>query len=224
MPLAYAIQAVIVAVLVLVPMLKMQALPPLILVDVPTVPAFTPHQSPIVGSPSKSTDQHATPNPFEAPPRIPPNIAQITDDQQPPSSGAPDFTGNLGSNSAGGPGPWVQRGVDWGKATPPPSPHTPDKPRVFRQGGDVTAARALYRPTPVYPRLALMAHIQGTVVLQAILGTDGSVQDLKVISGHPLLVGAALDAVRTWRYQPTLLNTVPVEVLTEIDVNFRLDE
>jgi protein TonB len=64
-----------------------------------------------------------------------------------------------------------------------------------------------------------MARIQGTVVLQAMLGTDGSVQDLKVISGHPLLVGAALDAVRTWRYQPTLLNSEPVEVLTEIDVN-----
>ena len=66
-----------------------------------------------------------------------------------------------------------------------------------------------------------MARVQGTVVLQAILGKDGRVQDLKVLSGHPLLVRAAMDAVKTWRYQPTLLNSEPVDVLTEIDVNFK---
>jgi protein TonB len=76
----------------------------------------------------------------------------------------------------------------------------------------------------VYPRLAIMAHVQGTVVLQAILGNDGTVQDLKVLSGPPLLISAALDAVRTWRYQPTLLNSEPVDVLTEIDVKFSLGE
>ena len=70
----------------------------------------------------------------------------------------------------------------------------------------------------------MMARIQGTVVLQAIIGTDGTVQDLKVLSGHPLAGPAALDAVKTWRYQPTLLNSEPVEVLTEIDVNFKLGE
>ena len=69
-----------------------------------------------------------------------------------------------------------------------------------------------------------MARIQGTVVLQAIIGKDGTVQDLKVVSGHPLLVRAALDAVKTWRYQPTLLDSEPVDVLTEIDVNFNLSE
>jgi len=69
-----------------------------------------------------------------------------------------------------------------------------------------------------------MAHVQGTVMLQAILGKDGTVQDLKVLRGHPLLVRAALDTVKTWRYQPTLLNSEPVDVLTEIDVNFNLGE
>ena len=62
------------------------------------------------------------------------------------------------------------------------------------------------------------------MVLQAIIGKDGSIQDLKVMSGPAVLVEAALDAVRTWRYQPTLLNSEPVDVLTEIDVNFRLNE
>ena len=83
---------------------------------------------------------------------------------------------------------------------------------------------AIYQPKPVYPRLAIIAHIQGTVTLQAILGTDGRVRDLKVMSGNPTLVPAALEAVRAWRYQPTLLNSEPAEVLTEIDVVFKLDE
>jgi protein TonB len=95
---------------------------------------------------------------------------------------------------------------------------------MVRRGGDVIAAQALYQPRPVYPPLAMMARIQGTVVLQAIIGTDGTVQDLKVLNGHPLLVRAAIEAVRTWRYQPTLLNTQPVQVLTEIDVNFKLGD
>jgi protein TonB len=69
-----------------------------------------------------------------------------------------------------------------------------------------------------------MARIQGTVVLQAIIGKEGRVQDLKVLDGHPLLVRAAMDAVKTWRYQPTLLNNEPVDVLTEIDVKFNLSE
>ena len=95
---------------------------------------------------------------------------------------------------------------------------------MVRRGGDVIAAQALHQPPPVYPPLAMMARIQGTVVLQAIIGTDGTVKDLKVLSGHPLLVRAALDAVKTWRYQPTLLDSEPVDVLTEVDVNFKLGE
>jgi protein TonB len=67
-----------------------------------------------------------------------------------------------------------------------------------------------------------MARIQGTVRLEAIIGTDGTIQQLKVLSGHPLLVKAAVEAVSRWRYQPTLLNGEPVEVVTDVDVNFTL--
>ena len=75
---------------------------------------------------------------------------------------------------------------------------------------------------PLYPALAKQARIQGTVRLQAVIAKDGSVVELQVISGHPLLVQAALDAVRQWRYRPTLLNGEPVEVVTTIDVVFTL--
>jgi periplasmic protein TonB len=87
---------------------------------------------------------------------------------------------------------------------------------------DVESAKLVFHPEPEYPPLAKTAGIEGVVRLDAIINKDGTIQDLKTISGHPLLVKAALDAVHTWRYQPTLLQGQPVEVSTEIDVNFLL--
>ncbi len=80
----------------------------------------------------------------------------------------------------------------------------------------------IYQPKPVYPPLAKQARIQGTVKFTAIIGRDGTIQNLTLISGHPLLVQAATEAVKQWRYKPTLLNGEPVEVVTQIDVNFTL--
>ncbi|PYV20551.1 MAG: energy transducer TonB, partial [Acidobacteria bacterium] len=94
----------------------------------------------------------------------------------------------------------------------------------IRVGGQVESAKLIFKPQPEYPPLAKMARIQGTVRLEAIISKDGTIQDLKVIQGHPLLVKAALEAVQRWRYQPTLLNGDPVEVVTEIDVNYTLAE
>lgn len=85
-------------------------------------------------------------------------------------------------------------------------------------------AKWIFHPNPEYPPLAKMARIQGSVRLEAVISKDGTIQDLKVLGGHPLLVKSALDAVSRWRYQPTLLNGEPVEVVTEIDVNFTLSE
>jgi protein TonB len=68
-----------------------------------------------------------------------------------------------------------------------------------------------------------MARIQGSVRLEAVISTDGTIQNLRTLAGHPLFVKAAIDAVARWRYQPTLLNGDPVEVITEIDVNFALE-
>ncbi len=82
----------------------------------------------------------------------------------------------------------------------------------------------IFHPQPEYPPLAKMARIQGTVRLEAIISKDGTIQDLKAVTGHPLLVKSAMDAVARWRYQPTLLNGEPVEVVTEVDVNFTLSE
>ena len=89
-------------------------------------------------------------------------------------------------------------------------------------GGNVQQAKLISQAAPVYPPLARQGGIQGTVRLQAIIGTDGSLIQIEVMTGHPLLIQAALDAVRQWRYEPTLLEGKPVEVVTTIDVIFTL--
>ncbi len=95
-------------------------------------------------------------------------------------------------------------------------------PRRITVGGNVQQAMLVYQPKPVYPPLAKQARIQGTVKFTAIIGRDGTIQNLTLVSGHPLLVQAATEAVKQWRYKPTLLNGEPVEVVTQIDVNFTL--
>ncbi len=101
----------------------------------------------------------------------------------------------------------------------PPAP--PAKQRI-QLGGMVQAAKIISQSSPVYPILARQARIEGDVVLHAIIDRDGHVSELQVVSGSALLAKAALDAVRTWRYQPTLLNGEPVEVDTTITVSFLL--
>ena len=86
------------------------------------------------------------------------------------------------------------------------------------------SAKLLRQPTPIYPPLAKQARISGVVHLEAVIGRNGTIESLRVIDGHPLLVQAALDAVRQWIYRPTLLNGEPVEVLTQIEVHFKLAE
>jgi protein TonB len=77
---------------------------------------------------------------------------------------------------------------------------------------------------PPYPPLARQARIQGTVKFNAVIGKDGRIQNLTLVSGHPLLVAAAQQAVQQWVYRPTLLNGEPVDVITTIDVNFTLNQ
>jgi TonB family protein len=96
-------------------------------------------------------------------------------------------------------------------------------PLRIRQGGNVTAATIIYQPAPRYPDKARADHVEGSVFLHIIVDKDGAVKNLEVINGDPLLVNAAMDAVKQWRYKPTLLNGKPVEVDTVVTVTFRLN-
>ncbi|MBV9772117.1 MAG: energy transducer TonB [Bryobacterales bacterium] len=98
-----------------------------------------------------------------------------------------------------------------------PAPSSPGRIRV---GGNVQAANLIRKTEPIYPALAQQAGITGQVQLTAIIGRDGTIQNVQLISGHPLLVQAAVEAVETWLYKPTLLNGSPVEVVTTVTVSF----
>ena len=100
---------------------------------------------------------------------------------------------------------------------PPPTPSV-HPPRISR----MMEGNLIYRIQPQYPPLARQARVQGIVVLHATISRDGKIENLQIISGHPLLVKSAMDAVLQWRYRPYYLNNEPVEVETQVTVNFTL--
>jgi protein TonB len=145
-----------------------------------------------------------------APKVVPKEVAVIKEEELPPPSGVGGVVG----------------GVPGGAPPPPPPPEkkAPPPPQRIRVGGNVQQAKLVRQPRPIYPPLAKQARISGVVRLSAVISKNGTIQELQVISGHPLLVPAALEAVKQWVYQPTLLNGEPVEVVTQIDVNFTLSQ
>jgi TonB family protein len=115
-------------------------------------------------------------------------------------------------------------GMDVGAASTPAMPPPADGTKRITIGGNVQQAKLVSQTRPAYPPLAKQARISGVVHLSALISKEGNVINLAVISGHPLLIPSAIDAVRTWVYHTTLLNGDPVEVLTQIDVNYTLSD
>jgi periplasmic protein TonB len=109
---------------------------------------------------------------------------------------------------------------------PPPPPVETHKPPAapLAVGGDVQMAKLLKKVIPEYPAMAKAARISGIVRLIGIIGKDGAIRNLQLVSGHPMLARAALEAVQQWVYKPTLLNGNPVEVIAPIEVNFTLGQ
>jgi protein TonB len=157
-----------------------------------------------------------------APPVIP--LHPSADGPEPPSidNGPGGPTG--GDPSLPGTGPGIPGGFDFGPRSPvirPPEP--PEKSGPVRKPAEVMQAMLVHQVRPEYPPLARAVHISGKVELRAIIGKDGVVRELQVLSGNPLLVQSARAAVGAWRYRPTLLNGEPVEVETYVTVNFVLE-
>ncbi len=120
-------------------------------------------------------------------------------------------------------------GVNMNAMAPAPSaPAAPGSPRVAasptpKSGGQIQQAVLIYRKDAEYPKIARQTGAKGTVTLNATIGTDGNIKKVKVVSGHPMLTNAAVEAVKQWRYRPTLLNGQPVETDTQVLVNFMGD-
>src|SRR5438270_12529497 len=153
---------------------------------------------------------------LRAPTKIPKQVKMIQEDETPPPSTG--VTGGVVGGVPGGSTGGVIGGII-GSAAPPPKVATPQKLRV---SSGVVEGLKLNAPNPTYPQMARIAHIQGDVVLQATISKTGTVENLRAVQGHPILIQAALDAVRQWKYKPYILNGEPVEVETTIKVQFHM--
>lgn len=131
---------------------------------------------------------------------------------------------NLGSAPGGVTGD-LPTGLPTGTVTgiAPPPPPQPRQPALVRPGGNVKPPDRIVNVRPEYPPIAISARVAGSVIIEAIIGTDGQVRDARVLRSIPLLDEAALKAVRQWRYTPTLLNGIPVSVIMTVTVTFTLD-
>ena len=165
---------------------------------------------------------------LQAPVEIPKEILIGMDEAPPLESLIAGIRGGVPGGIPGGVPDGLMDGVIMGAPASmdplplPPAPPQAKRPRRVRVGGSVQHAILIRQVRPRYPPLALQARIQGAVILEAIISQQGLVKNLRVISGHPLLITRAVEAVRRWRYQPTVLNGVPVEVVTRITVRFNM--
>jgi periplasmic protein TonB len=214
MVLSALVQTVILGVLVLVPLIHTEALPQKMLAILLVAPPAPPPPPPHPASPTGARRVRVIRSEALRQPSFVPTIAAVLTDPEPLLDVIDDTPTNSVFRDIAG------QGIIAGNNPSLPPPPRPAAPVRIKQGGVVTAASILSQTRPVYPALARQARIQGSVVLHAIIGRDGRVAQLEVISGHPLLVQAALDAVKQWLYKPTLLNGDAVEVDTTITVTF----
>jgi protein TonB len=174
------------------------------------------------------------PGVFTAPAAIPRTVAKLVDapeiaENAGPEAGCayPCLVGDpnalpLGVIATSAPATALPPAPPVKRVEPKPAARPAAEPIRIKVSSGVQEARLIDRTKPAYPRLAVIARISGTVELAAVIGTDGRVREINVLGGHPMLVPAAIEAVRQWVYQPTMLNGEPVEVSTWITVRFIL--
>jgi protein TonB len=226
---AIVAHAVTIGTLVLIPLLQTQALtlPPINLSllaprlqrigSIDVVP--TPHSAEKYPAPASDA--------LTAPMSIPQRVV-ITESDMPPTIVGLLPTGGRGPGTIMSglfdPNGGILPPVAPTEVVPPSLPPPPkiENTRPVAIGGNVQAAKLIHQVKPAYPRMAQLTRVQGVVVMEAIIARDGSVKSLRVVSGHPLLNQAAVDAVQQWLYSPTMLNGEPVEVSTAITVTFTL--
>ena len=153
---------------------------------------------------------------LRTPSKIPKKVQMIQQEEAPQQNSGVvgGVVGGVPGGSAGG----VIGGII-GSAAPPPKVATPQKLRV---SSGVADGLKIHDVTPSYPQMARIAHIQGDVLLQATISKSGVIENLRAVQGHPILIQAAMDAVKQWKYKPYILNGEPVEVETTIKVQFHM--
>ena len=215
---SFVLEAVVVGVMVLIPLLFTEALPKaqLMMALVAPPPPPPPPPPPAAVKIVKQVQTDIVNGQLRTPTKIPKKVEMIKEEEAPPP-----MTGVVGGIPGGVPGGQMN-GVIGGIISNAPMAVPKVAVQRVRVSQGVTQGMVLHKVQPTYPPLARTARVQGSVLLAAVIGKDGTIQNLHVISGHPLLTQAALDAVRQWRYRPYILNGEPVEVDTQVTVNFTL--
>src|SRR5947209_4952132 len=221
---SFVLQVALVGILVLVPLLFTEALPKQQLMTFlvapppppppPPPPAATPVRTVKIVQSDIMNGQLRTPT------KIPEKVQMIKEEDAPPPMAS--MGGVVGGVPGGVPGGQMGGVIGGIISTTPVAVPKVAAPQRVRVSQGVSQGLLIKKVQPPYPPLARQARIQGQVLLQAEISKDGTIQNLRLISGHPMLTSAAIEAVKQWRYKPYILNGEPVEVETQITVNFTL--
>ncbi len=219
---SFAIQIGIIGVMILIPLIFTEALPRTQLMTLLVAPPPPPPPPPPAAAPVRIVKQIQTDivnGELRTPTKIPKKIEMIKEDEAPPQMAATGVVGGVPGGIPGGSMGGVIGSVLSSTPVAVPKIATPTRIRV---SSGVQSGLLVRRVNPTYPPLARQARIQGVVLLQAEISKEGNIVNLQLISGHPMLAPAAIDAVKQWKYKPYLLNGEPVEVETQVQVNFTL--
>ncbi|HLX83041.1 MAG TPA: energy transducer TonB [Terriglobales bacterium] len=209
----------LIGILILIPLIYTDALPKTQLMTFLVAPPPPPPPPPPPAAAPKvvKIQSEVINGQLRTPTKIPQKIQMIKEEEAPPDLGGVSggVPGGVPGGSAGG----VMGSILSSTNVAVPKVATPQRVRV---SSGVSTGLLIKKVQPNYPPLAKQARIQGSVVLQAEISKDGTIQNLQLISGHPMLAPAAIEAVKQWRYKPYLLNGEPVAVDTQVVVNFSL--
>jgi protein TonB len=220
---SFALQGVLLGILVLMPFVFTEALPKqqlmtfLVAPPPPPPPPPPPAAAPVVKVRAIQTE--IINNQLRTPTAIPKKVVEIKDEPDAPTVNMGGVPGGVPGGVAGGSMGGVLGGIIGAANVAVPHVAAPQRVRV---SAGVTAGLVLRKVQPTYPSLAKSARIQGNVVLQAQISKEGNIENLQVVSGHPMLINAAIDAVKQWKYRPYILNGEPVAVDTQVTVIFTL--
>lgn len=220
--LSFVLQVGLIGILILIPLIYTDALPKQQLMTfLVAPPPPPPPPPPPAAAPVKvvKVQSELVNGQLRTPTKIPQKVQMIKEEEAPPDLGAGGVPGGVPGGIPGGSTGGVMGGILSSQPVAVPKVATPQRVRVS-QG--VSQGLLIKKVTPNYPPLARQARIQGSVVLQAEISKDGTIQNLQLISGHAMLAPAAIEAVKQWRYKPYLLNGEPVAVETQVVVNFSL--
>jgi periplasmic protein TonB len=219
---SFGLQVLIIGLLLLLPLWKTIGLPAARTVSTPiSLGRVVVETAPAVHSGGPSAPQtNVLPVRFLQPGHVPTVIRMGDDKSVPPLVGGPGG-GLEGTGLPPGSGDGIPNALAGGSAPALPAPPPPSVSKTFRTSSMLEGS-LIRRVQPAYPPLARSARIQGPVVLSALISKAGAIENLRALSGHPMLVQAAIDAVSQWRYRPYILNSEAIEVETQITVNFYL--